>query len=345
MKINIYKLLKLATGKLLPGRLKIAGLWLMHISRRRMLGIFMDPADACNLRCKMCYMSIAAERAKHKGLISDTILAQLPKSLYHRTLKLQLGCGAEPTLYPNLQQIVEQAHAAGVPYISLVTNGLRIADGHVDLDKLCEAGLNELILSMHGTNAASYEELMTGASFEQFKKLIAISEQCRQKYPGFVIRINYTINSLNVDDLADDSFWNLWASKGPDIIQLRPVQNMGETEWDDFSLDKIKALYDKTIGRFIEECKKRGILCLAPSLEQLDAVDNTQDSTSSTIEDLTYCYISPTVVYKDDFDPSKDTYESYHRRVATSGKLLRHIFGRNASRNRNVSKKLNYTVK
>ena len=60
-------------------------------------------------------------------------LQQVQTSLYHRTLTLQIGCGAEPTLYSDLEGIVVQGRQRGFPYISLTTNGQLIASGKVDL--------------------------------------------------------------------------------------------------------------------------------------------------------------------------------------------------------------------
>ncbi len=147
--LNIYKILKLAAGNNLPAPLRLFGLWGMHIARRRTIGIFIDPVLACNLRCKMCYFSDAEKRARMKGILSKHDLDRVEKALFKRALKLQIGCGAEPTLYPDLEDIVRRGKVSGIPYISLTTNGQLIAEGKVSLMQLAESGLNELTLSLH----------------------------------------------------------------------------------------------------------------------------------------------------------------------------------------------------
>ena len=70
-----------------------------------------------------------------------------------------------------------------------------------------------------------------------------------------------------------------------------------------------------------------------------------RDGVSALIEDVTYCYISPGAVYKDDFDADTDTFASYHRRARTARRLLKAaLFKKVDSRDKRASKKLNYKV-
>lgn len=343
--MNIYSKLRAIASGNIPGFIKIMGLWSLLSTRRRMIGIFMDPVNGYNLRCRMCYMSDEDKRHSLTGRMTDSDLALVKEKLYPVALKLQIGCGSEPTLdFSRLEEIVKDGREAGVPYISLTTNGQLIASGKVDLIKLYEVGLNELTLSLHGTNAETYEYLMPGGSFEMFKRMTTIIGEVKKKYPYFKLRINFTVNSMNVENLADDSFWQLWQGYTPDIVQLRPVQDLGVSQWRDFSTDRIKELYLVTIGKIISECKERGITVIAPTLEQIDDVITAQDSTSALIEDITYCYVSPDSCYKPDFNLREDTFASYHHRKGTRSRLLKAIF-RNHSRDKNQTKKLNYNIK
>ncbi len=345
--MNIYHLIKLMAGNRIPAPLKILGLWGMHVSRRRLLGLYLDPVLACNLRCRMCYFSDDTQRqARYNGRsFQKADLDKVERAFFHRALKLQIGCGAEPTLYPNLQDIVSRGKRAGIPYISITTNGQLIASGRVNLPELVEAGLNEITLSAHGMRAETYEYLMPGADFANFEKLTGILSAVKATHPDFKIRLNFTVNPLNVKDLEKDTFWQVWQDVRPDIIQLRPVQKLGETSWTDFDLTPLKAAYDETIGSVLAECRRRAIVCIAPTLAQIDDVASEQDGVSALIEDMTYCYASPRGCYQDGFDLENDTYESYHRRVHTGRRLFRMVWRRKEAQSPNISKKLNYTVK
>lgn len=345
MAINVYKLIKLATGKRLPGPLRMLGLLGMHLAGKRTIGIFIDPVLSCNLRCKMCYFSDADKRASMRGRMDSRQLDLVEKAMFHRGLKLQIGCGAEPTLYSDLEDIVKRGKRAGIPYISLTTNGQLIASGRVDLMALAAVGLNEITLSLHGTDKETYEYLMPGADYDKLLRLVQIIRDVKKEHPAFVARVNFTVNSLNVDNLAGDGFWRLWGEDVLDVVQLRPVQDLGVSEWRDFDHSSLIERYDSTIGAIVEGCKARGITCIAPDKQQIGAVNEVQEADTATIEDFTYCYVSPSSCYKADFDLESDTYETYHKRHHSARRLFASAFGMGKSRRRNTSKKLNYKVR
>lgn len=262
-------------------------------------------------------------------------------------LKLQIGCGAEPTLYHDLPTIIRKGKEAKVPYISLTTNGQLLGSGKVNLCELVDCGLNEITISLHGTHKETYENLMPGAEYEVFNSLVRQIAEINSKSHRLTVRVNFTVNSMNVEDLRDNRFFQLWDDTGcrPDIIQLRPVQNMGESDWQDFDLTPLKEKYDATIGNVVCKCKEKGIICIAPELSDLDTVDNCQGGITAMIEDITYCYVSPDTLYKADFNPDEDTFVSYHKRHHTIRRLLKSIIFGTKSRKRNASKKLNYSIK
>lgn len=344
--MGIYEYLKLAVSGRIPNRVKLLGLWALLVSGRRMAGIFFDPVMACNLRCKMCYMSDPEARKPLKGQRIDKAgFDRIRRAFFKRALKLQIGCATEPTLIDNLPEIIAAAKADGVPYVALTTNGKQIARDNVSLDALAEAGLNELTLSLHGTTREVYEELMQGASFDELLRLTKAIGDAKRRHPELKLRVNYTINSRNIGDLEDNKFWQLWDTDGrPDIVQLRPVQKMGETEWNDFDLTPLKERYDSTIGAIKKKCAELGIACIAPLPDQIDEVTTDQDFTSALIKEITYCYVSPTSTYRPDFS-EEDTFNSYHRRKQTGRRLLKAVFGRKgSSQKRDSSKHLNYNV-
>lgn len=335
----------MAVGRGLPQPVKLVGLATMFRLRRRTAGVFLDPILSCNLRCRMCYFSDTEKRASMKGIMTDEELQICAKALFPYAIKLQIGCGAEPTLYPDLEGIIKSGRSYNVPYISLTSNSQLIGNGKVSLETLVRAGLNELTLSLHGTTKEIYENLMLGASFDTFKKLTAEIARVKNLYPDFKLRVNYTVNSLNVHDLKGSKFWDLWQDGGePDIVQLRPIQKIGNTDWQDFDPKPLVELYDSTIGAIVEECRRRGITCLAPKREQIMTVAGEQDGTAAIIEDLTYVYVSPGECYKEDFNPAKENFAAYHRRHHTVRRLLTATFRPSSARAKNVSKKLNYTI-
>lgn len=131
----------------------------------------------------------------------------------------------------------------------------------------------------------------------------------------------------------------------PDIVQLRPVQKIGNTDWTDFDMKPLMDEYQSTFGNVIERCRAEGIVCISPTQDALSRVHTAQSQAVSAIEDVTYCYVSPGSVYKNGFDVENDTFYTYNSRVKTGRRLLAAIFGCGCNNKPVTTKKLNYKIK
>ena len=95
----------------------------------------------------MCYFSDSESKTKGHPKIDLEDIELIANSIFHRALKLQIGCGAEPTLYKGILRIISLGKQHHIPYISITTNGALITKEL--LNKYAEAGLNEITLSLH----------------------------------------------------------------------------------------------------------------------------------------------------------------------------------------------------
>ena len=108
--MNIYNIIKIF-NKIRSTRLKLFTIYIMYIAKRRFLSLYVDPVIACNLRCQMCYFS--SDNYKHekleKRILDINEFSLFAKSIFNRAIKVQIGCGAEPTLYSHLEELVKIA--------------------------------------------------------------------------------------------------------------------------------------------------------------------------------------------------------------------------------------------
>lgn len=268
-------------------------------------------------------------------------------------MKLQIGCATEPTISPNLENIVACGKRYGIPYISLTTNGQLLKANA--LENLIKAGLNEITLSVHGLHKDTYEYLMNGAKFEVFVALINNLKELKSKYPNFKIRLNYVVNSMNRNDLRD-FFTGVLAGLDFDILQIRPFQNVGKTSYSDHDLSGVINDYADLIDPIEKRCIAEGRHCLVPDLKNLQEVNHETDGFSDLVERLTYYYVSPAtasddvriLVNKPDYNPVSQSFEQYHKENRTVRKLFRRLRnpdGDNRIVSVNKTKKLNYKVK
>lgn len=292
----------------------------------------------------MCYFSDEEKRKEMHGMLSIEEIETIAKALFHRALKLQIGCGAEPSLYKNLTEIVRLGKQYQVPYISLTTNGNLLTKEQ--LYEMAEAGLNEITLSTHGIRKETYEYLMTNGKYELFLQLLANLKEVKSHYPNFKIRVNYTMNEDNTEELKD--FWNVFGEIPLDILQLRPVQEIGNSEYQNFSLTKISQRLDSVVTPLVEECKQRNIICMAPEQKNLETLEQEAPDKDKTFEELTYCYVSALSCWSEDFDFHTETFESYSRRKRMGMYILRKLFEKTdgkLDKSKHVTRKMNYSVK
>ncbi len=332
--MNVYKLLK-ANRLIKSSRLKLAGILFLHTLRKRYFCVFFDPVLACNLQCQMCYFSDEEKRKQMHGKFSKEELSLVAKEFFPYALKLQIGCGAEPTLYSGISDILDLAKKYGVPYVSMTTNANLLQKD--DLRQYILKGLNEITISLHGVYKQTYEFLMQKASYETFVSVLKDITELKKEFKDFKLRINYTINADNVLELAD--FFEVFEDCDFDILQLRPIQQIGNSKYDNFSHKKIIENYENTIGKLKTQCKQRGITIICPDKSDLTKQINNE----SIVFDYTYIYASPKEVFASDYDIHKDTYHSYCNKKKFASNILKRIFSKKLSSD--LKTKLNYDIK
>lgn len=333
--MNFYKLIKI--NKLIKNfRLKFFGIYLLHITNRRYLAVHFDPVNACNLRCKMCYFTDENYVKKLKGFFPPKEIDYIGDSFFKRAIKLQIGCGTEPTLYKNLSDIIKTASKHKIPYVSLTTNANLLNKNK--LEEWFENGLSEITVSLHGVTKETYESMMTKGNFESFLNSLELITELKKTYP-ITLRINYTFNEDNFSEL--ELFYKVFDKIDIDILQIRPIVKLGDTEYNNFSLDKIIPIYDDVYKVLSEESIKRNVKLLAHNPKQL----TNRLSIDSVINKYVYCYISPTSKFRKDFKWGEDTYNLYAKRTSIGKQLLNDMFSSKKKIMELRSDKLNYDVK
>lgn len=331
--MNTYQLLKI--NKLVRNhRVKFLGLYLLHIFNKRYLAVNLDPIMACNLRCKMCYFSDKDYVKKIKGVLKEDEIEGIAKSIFNRALKLQIGCGTEPTLYKNLPKIVEYGKKYNVPYISLTTNANLLDESKIE--SLLVAGLNEFTISMHGVKKETYQEFMQKGDYDKFRNIFKILEKFKIKY-NFKVRINYTFNKDNFYELKE--LFNFYNGKSFDILQLRPIENIGNTQYNNFDLSSLKEDYEPVLNIIKNNCKKNNITLLAP----LKLSNKKGNNNSAILFKYTFCYVSPNSFWKEDFNWRDESFEEYTKRTRWGKELLQNVF-KSKKQLTLPSKHLNYDV-
>jgi len=110
----------------------------MPYAGRRVPHLVIEVNNRCNIRCTACYKSKTGES---KPL--PQILQEVDQALQLRDLRVITLAGGEPTLHPELPEVIRAITARGVA-VQLLTNGYDLPDGL--LRRYADAGLKELFL-------------------------------------------------------------------------------------------------------------------------------------------------------------------------------------------------------
>lgn len=331
--MNIYRLLKL-NQKIKNHRIKFFALWVLHVFNRRYLSVNLDPVLACNLRCKMCYFTDKDYIKKFKGQFNNEELERVAKLVFYRALKLQIGCGTEPTLYKQLDKVVKLGKQYNVPYITLTTNANLLS--YEKIEQLLVAGLDEFTISLHGVKKDSYEFFMGKASYETFHKVFDSFKVLKEKY-DFKVRINYTFNKDNFEELLE--LFSHFDGESFDFLQIRPIQKLGNTAYNDFDISSIEGSYSAVLQSLKQSCEDNGILLMAPeSISRLKKINK-----ASYLYKYTYCYVSPQSFWKPDFNWKEETFSQYSNRVQWGKQIWCNIFS-SKKKLETTQNKLNYEV-
>jgi MoaA/NifB/PqqE/SkfB family radical SAM enzyme len=179
----------------------------MNIAKMRALPpteysiIRFDPNNNCNVHCVYCH------NPRSEELIDlDEFQAFLTENVIS-TEMFQFGCVMEPTLDKRLTDFmlaVARSHAKAKHMVVLQTNGI-LLHRH-DPDKLLEAGLTLLSVSVDSATVDTHKDLRGGTSLPKVQNnIIAFHKAC----PKVRIVFLTTVTSGNIDEADDLVAWGL----------------------------------------------------------------------------------------------------------------------------------------
>jgi radical SAM protein with 4Fe4S-binding SPASM domain len=120
----------------------------------------LEVTGACNLRCRMCLVRYAPAVSRKEGALSfEDYLAVVDALPQLERVTLQ-GLG-EPLLSPHLEAMIEHATARGAR-VGFNSNGVLLDRERAE--RLVDAGLSWLHVSLDGATAATYEDVRHGTA-------------------------------------------------------------------------------------------------------------------------------------------------------------------------------------
>lgn len=187
----------------------------------------------CNNRCIFCMI----KDDKNVKRLNFASLAQIKNEINTFAKKgfSSLGfLGGEPSLYPNISEIVSYARLKGFSNITLVSNGRRFSDVNF-LKSLVSAGITRFCVSIH-SHIPEIEDEMTRVQGGFLQKMIGIENLVNLRKDGIIkedIAINIVVNKKNYKSLV--STIDFFRKEGVKDFRLNFIRPEGRA-WVNFEL-------------------------------------------------------------------------------------------------------------
>jgi radical SAM protein with 4Fe4S-binding SPASM domain len=172
--------------------------------------LWIEITPSCNIRCIHCYAE-AGEKEQSPGLSADMIEGIIDDAAALGCRQLQLT-GGEPTLRPDIKQLLEHAKAKGFEYIEVFTNGTLLTESMIQF--FANVGIH-VALSIYSYRSETHDSITrVPGSFKKtlnsLKLLLAYGVPTRcsviamKQNEADLNETSYFLNRLGVFDRAPD---------------------------------------------------------------------------------------------------------------------------------------------
>lgn len=171
------------------------------------LPIYVDlnSLNRCNVSCVMCPPAIRHDdRGQRRDPYYRLTVEEFDKvtSGLNVTSAHFVGAYAEPLLNKEIFELVRRAHARGI-FTAITTNAMPLS--RVFSERLVDAGLDMMSISLHGATAATAEAIMRRSKFarvlENIRQLQVVKAERGRTTPE--IYFNFVSQRRNVGEIAD----------------------------------------------------------------------------------------------------------------------------------------------
>ena len=146
---------------------------------------------ACNLRCQFCYYIEDLERGQTEDWSTEQLKRRL--RLARRLGKTALDLtGGEPSIRPDIFELIAYAKSIGYTDVNMISNGLKLSKAPF-CEELVEAGLNDVLFSLHSPDAAEHD-LLTRVRGSHARLMKAMANMRAQGVSG---RVNTVVSNIN----------------------------------------------------------------------------------------------------------------------------------------------------
>lgn len=208
----------------------------------------------CNLNCDFC--SVSANEYDHEDMPLERILEVIDEATVYGLKELHIS-GGEPTLRRDLEEMIAFAKTRNL-HTRIITNGFKLPRER--MERLKEAGLDDLMISIDGFEANHNRFRGNRFSFERARRVVMDSVDL-----GFCTRVSTVVYRDNQEDVIPLMRWS--DEMGADIYSAFLGSPLGRGAR--FRKDTVLTAPEwRVVCESVQDVVRQGELSLAVILEQ-----------------------------------------------------------------------------
>ncbi|MFI5301063.1 MAG: radical SAM protein [Polyangiales bacterium] len=194
----------------------------------------LEVTDACNLRCPTCYSSSGPERTTHRSLAQ--IEAMLDRIVANEGAPdvVQIS-GGEPTIHPQIFDILDACRRRPIRHLMLNTNGVRIATDRAFAERLATyAPAFEIYLQFDSLREEPLR-VLRGADLRSIRARALDTLDALNLSTTLVVTVRKGLNDDELGAIVEYATTR-WCVRG---VTLQPVQDAGRNDGFDPSQHRL----------------------------------------------------------------------------------------------------------
>src|SRR5712675_1062626 len=217
--------------------------------------------EACNLACPVCFADSSPKRNSHRSLSEvEFMLDALVRSEGEPDL-VQIF-GGEPTIHPQILEVIAAARRRPIKHIMINTNGIRIAEDPAFVDALAEIRPGfEVYLQFDSLNDEALKNIR-GAALSRIRRDALAALEARNISTTLVCTVKRGVNDGEIGEIVRHAL----TYKCVRGVTFQPVQDAGRN--DGFDPDRNRIVLSEIRRRIVEkspELRKRFVDLLSLS--------------------------------------------------------------------------------
>lgn len=199
--------------------------------------LMVEPTNICNLKCPMC-PAIVGKRILSKGQLKLDDYKKLLDEIGQSIFQVQLWNQGEPFINKDFLEFVRYAKKFGI--MTITSTNAHFVGSDEKAEEIIKSGLDQLIISMDGTNQETYEKYRVNGDYrlviKNLGRLAIAKKKLNSKRP--LIELQFIVFKHNQDEI--DTIINLAKEFNLDRLSFKTAMIYSAEQAEEFLVEQQK---------------------------------------------------------------------------------------------------------